>query len=146
MAEIKKIKVDTRWVENMLVEVKARDLTQYVDQPLAGGGTNKGMTPLEYELAALTSCMITIGLIVARQKRLALKGLSASVEGELDYDVLMGKAKEPRAGFYKIKVNFKIDADISKEEKEGLLKEIEARCPVGDNLSNKTPVEVVLVE
>lgn len=146
MATIKNIKVDTKWMERMLVEVKARDLVQYVDQPEAGGGTNKGMTPLEYELAALGSCIITIGLIVARQKQIRLNGISASMEGEIDYDVLMGKSTEPRAGFYKIKVDVKIDADISKEEKENLLKEIESRCPVGDNLVNKTPVEVALVE
>ncbi|MEO0199045.1 MAG: OsmC family protein [candidate division WOR-3 bacterium] len=146
MATIKNIKVDARWVENVLIELKARDLVQYVDQPEASGGTNKGMTPLEYQLGALASCIITIGLIVAKQKRINLKGISVSTEGEIDYDVLMGKAKEPRAGFYKIKVNVKIDAELSREEKEEYLKEIESRCPIGDNLANSTPVEVMLVE
>lgn len=146
MATIKNIKVDARWIENVLIELKARDLVQYVDQPEAGGGTNKGMTPLEYQLGALASCIITIGLIIAKQKRIDLKGISASAEGEIDYDVLMGKSKEPRAGFYKIKVKVNIDADMSKEEKEAYLREIESRCPIGDNLANTTPVEVVLEE
>jgi uncharacterized OsmC-like protein len=146
MATIKNIKVDAKWAGNMLIELKARDLVQYVDQPEASGGTNKGMTPLEYVLGAMTSCIITIGLIIAKQKRLNIKGLSASAEGEIDYDVLMGKADKPRAGFYKIKVNVKVDADMSKEEKEKFLKEIESRCPVADNLLNPTQVEVVLEE
>jgi len=142
MATVKNIKVDARWVENMLIELKARDLVQYVDQPEASGGTNRGMTPLEYELGALASCIITIGIIAARQKRINLRGISVSTEGEIDYDVLMGKAKEPRAGFYKIKVKVNVDADLTPEEKKEFIKEVESRCPVGDNLSNNTPIEV----
>jgi hypothetical protein len=46
MATIKNIKVDAKWAGNMLIELKARDLVQYVDQPEASDGTNKGMTPL----------------------------------------------------------------------------------------------------
>lgn len=143
MANIKTIKVDSRWLEKYLIEVKARDITAYVDQPEASGGTNKGLTPLEYQLAALSSCFITIGLIVSKQKGLKIRGLEASVEGEIDYDVLMGKSKEPRAGFYAIKVRVKVDGDLTKEEKENFIKEIESRCPIVDNLINNTPIEVV---
>lgn len=144
MATVKTVKLSSRWVEKSLIEVKARDLTAYVDQPESAGGTNKGLTPLEYLFASLSSCLITIALIVSRQKQIKINGLSVDVEGDIDYDVLLGKSKEPRAGFYRIKAVVKIDGDLTQEEKEEFIKEVESRCPIADNLLNPTPIEVVV--
>ncbi len=144
MATVKTIKVSANWKEKFLTEVKARDHILLVDQPEASGGENKGPTPLEYLFASLSSCMITIGLIVAKQKGLKINGLSADVEGDIDYDVLMGKAKEPRAGFYQIRVKFRVDGELSEEEKKKFVEEVESRCPIADNLLNHTPVEITI--
>ncbi len=144
MATVKTVKINSKWLEKSLIEVKAREHTVYVDQPEASGGTNKGPTPLEYLFVSLASCLITIGLIVARQKQLKINGLSADVEGDIDYDVLLGKSKEPRAGFYRIKVLVKVDGELTQQEKEEFIKEVESRCPIADNLLNHTPIEVVL--
>lgn len=144
MATVKTVKINSKWIEKSLIEVKAREHTVYVDQPEASGGTNKGPTPLEYLFVSLASCLITIGLIVARQKQLKINGLSADVEGDIDYDVLLGKSKEPRAGFYRIKVLVKVDGELTQQEKEEFIKEVESRCPIADNLLNHTPIEVVV--
>lgn len=144
MATVKTVKINSKWLEKSLIEVKAREHTVYVDQPEASGGTNKGPTPLEYLFVSLASCLITIGLIVARQKQLKINGLSADVEGDIDYDVLLGKSKEPRAGFYRIKVLVKVDGELTQQEKEEFIKEVESRCPIADNLLNHTPIEVVV--
>jgi uncharacterized OsmC-like protein len=144
MGTVKTVKINSRWLERNLIEVKAREHTVYVDQPEASGGTNKGPTPLEYLFASLASCIITIGLIVSRQKQLKIRGLSVDVEGDIDYDVLLGKSKEPRAGFYRIKAIVKVDGDLSQEEKEEFIREVESRCPIADNLLNPTPIEVVV--
>jgi len=39
-------------------------------------------------------------------------------------------------------VNF--DADMTQEEKEQLLREIDARCPISDNIHNLTPIELIV--
>jgi len=144
MGTVKTVKISSKWVEKNLIEVKAREHIVYVDQPEASGGTNKGPTPLEYLFASFASCIITIGLIVSRQRQLKIRGLSVDVEGDIDYDVLMGKSKEPRAGFYKIKAIVKVDGDLTQQEKEEFIKEVESRCPIADNLLNPTPIEVVV--
>lgn len=144
MATIKKIKVDTKWIENFLMEVKARNHVIYVDQPEDSGGKNKGLTPLEHLLAALGSCISSMAVIIAKQKNIKLKNIDVSVEGEIDYDVLLGKSKQPRPGFYKIVANVRIDADLTDNEKKEFIKEIQSRCPVADGLMNTTPVEVIL--
>ncbi|GLI53906.1 OsmC family protein [Thermodesulfovibrio yellowstonii] len=144
MAMVKKIKVDTKWIENFLIEVKARNHIIYVDQPEDSGGKNKGITPLEHLLAALGSCICSMAVIIAKQKNIELKNFDVSVEGEIDYDVLLGKSKQPRPGFYKIVVKVKVDAALTDIEKKEFIKEIQSRCPVADGLMNITPVEVII--
>ena len=92
-----------------------------VDQPVAGGGTDSGPTPLEYLFVSLASCVVTIGHIIARQRHLPVHKIEVHVDGELDTDVLMGKSTETRAGFSAIRVHTKIDADMCQEEKEQFL-------------------------
>ena len=40
----------------------------------------------------------------------------------------------------------KIDADMSSAEKGQFLRDIDARCPISENLQNATPVRVTLVQ
>ena len=87
---------------------------------------------------------MTVGRIIARQKRITLRAMEVSVDGDVDMEVLLGKSKANRPGFGGIRVVVKIDADLSPEEKKVFLAELEARCPVSDNLKNATPVSVEL--
>lgn len=119
---------------------KAGKHTVVIDQPQPMGGTDEGPTPLDYQLFALGGCVAAIGRIVANQRRLAVRGISVVVEGELDTDGLMGKPTEARIGFQSIRARVRIDADLSAEEKEKLLHEIDARCPISENLQNGTDV------
>ncbi len=140
----KLVSVDAAKLEGFKIETKTRQHIAYVDQPTAGGGTDTGPTPLEYLFISLAGCIISIGEIIARQRQLPLRGISCHVEGELDTDVLMGKTKEVRAGFSAVRVVTRIDADMTPEEKEKFLHEIDSRCPISDNILNSTPVEIVL--
>jgi uncharacterized OsmC-like protein len=141
---IKTVSVDAIQVDGFKIETKSRQHVAFVDQPVAGGGTDAGPTPLEYLFVSLAGCIVTIGHIVAKQKRLAIRKIEVHVEGELDTDVLMGKNTEVRAGFSGIRVRTKIDADMSLQEKEQFLREVDARCPISDNIHNLTPIEFVV--
>ena len=48
--------------------------------------------------------------------------------------------------FMSIKVLTKIDADMTLEEKQAFLAEIDHRCPVSENLQNTTPLVLELEE
>jgi uncharacterized OsmC-like protein len=144
MATMKKVNVEAKTLENMKIEVTARDHKLMIDQPKGGGGNDSGPTPLEYLFFSLAGCIGTIGTIIAKQKRIDLRGISVKVEGNLDLEVLMGKSKENRAGFQEIKVITDIDADMSREEKEKFLHEIDERCPISDNIANTTAIEFVV--
>jgi putative redox protein len=141
---IKTVSVDAQQVDGFKVETRTRQHIAYIDQPAASGGTDSGPTPLEYQLISLAGCMVSIGYIIARQRRLAIRKLEAHVEGDLNPDVFMGKNTEDRAGFSNIRVHLKVDSDMSQAEKEQFIRDIDARCPISDNLHNLTPIEFVV--
>ncbi len=116
-----------------------------IDQPKSGGGEDLGPNPLEIFLSSLAGCFCAIGRIIANQKRLPLRGINAKIDGEIDKDFLLGKTKDGRAGFTKITSHITIDADMSVEEKQQFLEEIEERCPIYDNMMNTSVLETKLV-
>lgn len=140
----KTVSVDAIQLDGFKIETKSRRHIAIVDQPAAGGGTDSGPTPLEYLFVSLASCIVTIGHIIAKQRRLPVRKIEVHVEGELDTDVLMDKNTEVRAGFSDIRVHVKIDADMTQEEKKQLLREIDARCPISDNIHTLTPIEFIV--
>jgi putative redox protein len=140
----KQFKISAKLVDNFKIEGQIRDHHLIVDQPKLAGGNNEGPSPLEYNCFSLAACVLSIGQIIAKQKRITLRNFEATVISELDPDVYMGKNKELRSGFTGFKVLTKIDADMSIEEKKAFLEEIDLRCPVSENLQHSTSVTLEL--
>jgi uncharacterized OsmC-like protein len=141
MAANKNVKVTAEGKEKFLIELKAGEFTAYIDQPEAMGGDNSAPTPLHYFEWALAGCIVTIGKIVAKQQRIDLRGLTCSVEGGLNTAVLMGKSDEDRPGFLGFKLIVNVDADMTPEQKKAFVEEVDARCPISDNILKETPIE-----
>ena len=116
-----------------------------VDQPANSGGTDAGPTPLDYLLVSLAGCIGTIGRIVAMQKQIALRGMKIAVEGDINTDGLLGKPSADPVGFKEFRILVDVDADLTAEEKEAFIHEVDARCPVSFNLLNGTPVKISAV-
>lgn len=146
MATIKHVTVDAKQVNGFTIEAQARNHRVIVDQPEASGGNNCGPNPLEYLFFSLAACIITIGHIIAKQQHLPVRSIQVRVEGDLNTEVLMGKSREDRPGFLNIRALTAIDADMTLEEKEQFLKDIDARCPISDNIKELTAVELVVEE
>jgi uncharacterized OsmC-like protein len=146
MASFKTVQVESRLGEKFKMESRIRGHLLYVDQPPAGGGEDAGPTPLEYLFLSLAGCVGTIGRIIAHQRKIQLRGMEIMVEGEIDVETLRGKSQENRAGFTGIKIRTRIDADMTREEKEKFLEEIDRRCPVSDNIKNGAPISYEVAE
>ena len=115
-----------------------------IDQPVAGGGQNEGPNPLEVFIASLPACICAIARIIAMQRRIPLRGVEAHAEGDIAKAFLLGKTTEGRAGFVAIRVNVKIDADMTDAEKAAFLHEVEKRCPIADNMAGTTSITAQL--
>ncbi len=140
----KTVSIESKLNDKFVIESDVRGHKVVIDQPSNAGGTDTGVTPLELVLVSLAGCIGTIGRIVAMQQRIALRGMSIKVEGDLDVDGLLGKPIDGRTGFEGITVSVDVDATLSDEEKETFIHEVDRRCPVSENLLNATSINVKL--
>jgi len=146
MASLKTVKVTAEGPDGWVVKTHSGKHISIVDQPEALGGTDSGPTPLDYVFVALGGCLVTVAKIVAGQQKIDLRGVDVEVSGDLNLDVLRGQEKNERAGFTSITATVKIDADLTKEEKEAFMEEVDKRCPVSDNLMNVTSVTIDIAD
>lgn len=140
----KKVEVSASLKEKFRIEGQMGKHSAVVDQPKEAFGDDAGATPLQYILFSMAACQATLARIIAMQKRIDLRKYEVSVEGELDTDVLLGKSDAARCGFQKIHVRIEMDADMSEDEKNAFIHEVDKRCPVSENLLNSTPIEISL--
>ena len=72
--------------------------------------------------------------------------METSISGDLDLHGFLGLDENIRNGYEKIKVQFKIKADVPTEKLQELVYLAQKRSPVFDIVSHPTPVEVSLKE
>ncbi|MFW6119428.1 MAG: OsmC family protein [Petrotogales bacterium] len=124
--------------------VKARNFEMIVDEPDQFGGTNDGATPVEYVLASLAGCLNVVGHMVAKELDFEIRSLSFDISGPLNAEKLFGKDTSDRAGYKNIQVTIRVDTDADEETLNKWVETVENRCPVSDNLSNETPLNLFL--
>jgi uncharacterized OsmC-like protein len=115
------------------------------DHPAVFAATDNGITPIEYLLVGLTSCLTAGVASVAQNRGIQLRSVEATVEGNHDIRGILGADSEVRNGFNDITVKFKIDADASPQEIEALVAQSQKRSAVFDALTNPTDVTVEVV-
>ena len=103
---------------------------------------SNGITPIEYLLVGLASCLTAGVASVAQNRGIQLRSVEATVEGNHDIRGILGVDSDVRNGFNDVKVTFTIDADASKQEIEALVAQSQKRSAVFDALTNPTSVTV----
>jgi uncharacterized OsmC-like protein len=144
VATVKRVVVEAHLGERFKIESTIGNHKLVVDQPKTGGGEDAGPTPLEYFFLSLAGCIGTIARIAAKQKRITLRSMDVKVEGDLDVEGLLGRNPEAPVGFSGITVTVKMDADMSQEEKEAFVHDVDRRCPVSANIHDATPIRLVV--
>lgn len=115
------------------------------DEPIAMGGTNRGPSPMELVLTALSAC-ITISIAYsAAEEGIEVDFIEIDVEGDIDLRGLFEIADDVRPGFEKVLVTVRIEADAPRERLYELVMRGYRRSPVVDSLMGKVPVRISLV-
>ena len=112
------------------------------DHPEVFAAEDNGITPIEYLLVGLASCLSAGVASVAQNRGIQLRSVEAVVEGAHDIRGILGADSDVRNGYNNIKVTFHVDADASKEEIEALVAQSQKRSAVFDALTNPTDVTV----
>ncbi|HEY6509508.1 MAG TPA: OsmC family protein [Vicinamibacterales bacterium] len=112
------------------------------DHPEIFASEDLGVTPVEYLLVGLASCLTAGVAAVAQNRGIQLRSVEARVEGSMDIQGILGMDSQVRNGYDDIKVTFNIDADASKKEIEALVAQSQKRSAVYDCITNPTNVTV----
>jgi uncharacterized OsmC-like protein len=115
------------------------------DHPEIFASEDKGITPVEFLLVGLASCLTAGIAAVAQNRGIQLRSVEADVEGSMDIQGILGMDSEVRNGYDGIKVTFKIDADASRKDIEALVAQSQKRSAVYDAITNPTNVTVEIV-
>ena len=115
-----------------------------LDEPPVLLGKNLGANPVEYLLVALSGCLTTSLIAHASARGIEIKGVESRYEGDLDLRGFLGLSEDVKVGYENIRVYFKIDADVSEEQKEELIRMAQKYSPVFNSIANPVPVSVHL--
>ena len=112
------------------------------DHPEIFASQDNGVTPVEYVLVALASCLTAGVAAVAQNREIQLRSVEATLEGSMDVRGILGADSDVRNGFSDIKVSYKIDADASPDDIKALVAQSQKRSAVYDIITNPTNITV----
>jgi uncharacterized OsmC-like protein len=112
------------------------------DHPEVFASHDNGATPAELVLAALGACLTAGVAAVATNRGVQLRSVTASVEGDMDIQGILGIDRDVRNGFSDIRVRYEIDADAPRADIEAIVAQSQKRSAVFDVITNPTNVTV----
>ena len=112
------------------------------DHPEIFASEDHGATPVEMVLAGLASCLTAGVAAVAQNRDIQLHSVTATLEGGMDIQGILGIDSDVRNGFDGIKVIYDIKADASPEEIRAIVAQSQKRSAVYDVITNPTNVTV----
>jgi uncharacterized OsmC-like protein len=115
------------------------------DHPEIFASEDNGITPIEYVLVGLASCLTAGVAAVAQNRGVQLRSVESKLEGTMDIRGILGIDSEVRNGYDDIKVTFEIDSDAPKKDIEAIVAQSQKRSAVYDVITNPVNVTVEVV-
>jgi uncharacterized OsmC-like protein len=105
-------------------------------------GTDTGPNPAEYLLHALAACLTTSIVYVAAARKVKLTSVESTLTGDMDVRGALGVDEEPRNGFERIGVTFRVTGNAPEEKLREVVERARKRSAVYDMVTNGVPVAV----
>jgi uncharacterized OsmC-like protein len=105
-------------------------------------GTDTGANPAEYLLHALAACLTTSIVYVAAARKVELTSVESTLTGDMDVRGALGVDDEPRNGFERIGVSFRVAGNAPAEKLREIVERAKARSAVYDMVTGGVPVAV----
>jgi uncharacterized OsmC-like protein len=105
-------------------------------------GSDTGPNPAEYLLHALAACLTTSIVYVAAARKVELTSVESTVVGDMDVRGALGVDPEPRNGFERIGVSFRMTGNAPEEKLREVVERAKKRSAVYDMVTNGVPVAV----
>ncbi|HZB05648.1 MAG TPA: OsmC family protein [Thermoleophilaceae bacterium] len=108
-------------------------------------GADEGPNPAEYLLHALAACLTTSIVYVAAARKVELTSVESTLTGEMDVRGALGVDDEPRNGFERIAVSFRVTGNAPEERLREVVERATKRSAVYDMVTNGVPVAVEVI-
>ena len=118
------------------------EFTFDADHPEVFASEDRGATPVEIVLAGLASCLTAGIASVAQLREIQLRSVTATIEGGMDIQGILGMDSDVRPGFDGIKVKYDIEATATPDEIKAIVAQSQKRSAVYDLITNPTNVTV----
>ena len=136
------IKASVKSLEKSLqAEVLASNHKVLIDEPVASGGDDEGMNPIELLLGGLGACQVLAAKMFAPSVNFQFDEITIDVEGDFNPENMMSDDPNAYRGLTEIRCNYHIKTNESDEKVKEFIDLIEDRCPVSDTL--KIEVKVI---
>ena len=103
-------------------------------------GDDTGANPAEALLHALAACLTTSIVYVAAARKVRLTSVESTVTGDMDVRGALGVDPEPRNGFERIHVSFRVAGDAPEAKLREVAERGRRRSAVYDMVTNGVPV------
>jgi uncharacterized OsmC-like protein len=114
------------------------------DHPEIFASEDNAMTPVEMVLAGLAGCLTAGVAAVATNRGVKLHAVTATLEGDMDIQGILGIDPDVRNGFGGITVRYEIAADAPRAEIQAIVAQSQKRSAVYDIVTNPTNVVVTV--
>ncbi len=105
-------------------------------------GSDPGANPAEYLLHALAACLTTSIVYVAAARNVQLTSVESTLTGDIDVRGALGVDDEPRNGFERIGIAFRVTGDAPQEKLREVVERARERSAVYDMVTNGVPVAI----
>lgn len=123
------LKLEARSASHARSIVTARDVSVSIDEPMARGGTNTGLTPTESLIASLIGCANVVIHRLAHRDGVKISALEIDAAAQFDRrGVSLEEAIE--TPFPSVTLNIRIAADATPEQLAALQRDYPRFCPV----------------
>ena len=107
-------------------------------------GTDTGPNPAEYLLHALAACLTTSIVYVAAARKVELTSVESTLTGDMDVRGALGVDEEPRNGFERIGVTFRVTGNAPEEKLREVVDRARQRSAVYDMVTNGVAVDLTV--
>ena len=123
---------------------RGKEFTVDTDHPELFAAEDNAPTPVELVLSGLAGCLTAGVATIAQHRDIQLKSVTATIEGDMDLQGILGIDDDVRNGFGTIRVNFQVVADASEDDIKALVAQSQKRSAVFDMITNPTNVFVTV--
>ena len=120
---------------------REQPFTLTAGQPPTLLGTDKGPTPFEYLLTALSSCLTSSLVYQAAVQGITIDTLESNYKGNIDLQGFLNLNPNVRKGYEEIQVTMKVRSDADKDTLQNLVQ----NAPILDVIRNPTPVTIEFI-